>query len=321
MLCAGLVLASLGAAPDVVSDALAFIGTLEPSKRTRAVLDSDSEGRFDWHYVPKARLGISWGDLDSAQSQAAERLLRSSLSQTGYTRIGQIRDLEDVLFQLEKNPGRDRKRYFFVFFGEPSKSSPWMWRYEGHHLSLSFAYKGTKLVASTPQFLGTNPAKSPTGGEPLKATRDLGFELLNSLTPEQRRLAVVSNSAPFDIATTNSRVARIEGRQGLPVVQMTAEQRRRLAALVATHAEVQTGAESARRMAAYRAESPETIAFCWMGATTPDSHHYYRIQGEDMLIEYDSTQPNGNHIHTVWRSLKEDFGADPLANHHANHRH
>lgn len=33
------------------------------------------------------------------------------------------------------------------------------------------------------------------------------------------------------------------------------------------------------------------------------------------LIEYDNTQDNANHIHTVWRDFERDFGLDPLRAH------
>src|SRR5215470_7155560 len=33
---------------------------------------------------------------------------------------------------------RDPEKYSIVFFGQPAADSPWGWRFEGHHLSLSF---------------------------------------------------------------------------------------------------------------------------------------------------------------------------------------
>lgn len=63
------------------------------------------------------------------------------------------------------------------------------------------------------------------------------------------------------------------------------------------------------------AESREALHFLWAGSTEPGQPHYYRIQGGDLLIEYDSAQRGGNHVHTVWRDLRFDFGGDPLAEH------
>ena len=49
--------------------------------------------------------------------------------------------------------------------------------------------------------------------------------------------------------------------------------------------------------------------------------HYYRIQGPSFLIEYDNTQNNANHIHSVWRDFKGDWGLDLLAAHYREYRH
>jgi len=44
--------------------------------------------------------------------------------------------------------------------------------------------------------------------------------------------------------------------------------------------------------------------------------HYYRVQGDDLLIEYDTTD-DGNHAHTVLRRPRSDFGDDVLAAHYS----
>ena len=49
--------------------------------------------------------------------------------------------------------------------------------------------------------------------------------------------------------------------------------------------------------------------------------HYYRVQGPTFLIEFDNTQNNGNHIHSVWRDFDSDFGRDLLREHLANVKH
>ena len=65
------------------------------------------------------------------------------------------------------------------------------------------------------------------------------------------------------------------------------------------------------------------LSFLWAGATEPNQPHYYRIQGADLLVEYDNTPRSGNHVHAVWRDLRRDFGRnglsgrDALAEHYA----
>jgi hypothetical protein len=63
------------------------------------------------------------------------------------------------------------------------------------------------------------------------------------------------------------------------------------------------------------------LCFLWAGSAERHEPHYYRIQGERLLIEYDNSQRGANHIHTVWRDLANDFGGDALARHYALARH
>ena len=45
------------------------------------------------------------------------------------------------------------------------------------------------------------------------------------------------------------------------------------------------------------------------------------MQGDDLLIEYDSTTSDGNHAHTVLRRPRSDFGDDVLAAHYRQAGH
>ena len=56
--------------------------------------------------------------------------------------------------------------------------------------------------------------------------------------------------------------------------------------------------------------------YAWAGGTEPGQPHYYRVHGPTLLIEYDDTQNDANHIHTVYRDLERDFGGDPMRAHY-----
>jgi hypothetical protein len=43
--------------------------------------------------------------------------------------------------------------------------------------------------------------------------------------------------------------------------------------------------------------------------------HYYRVQGGHFVMEYDNTQNEANHVHSVWRDFDHDFGIDLLKAH------
>ena len=297
-----------------------FLKGLDEKQRGQAIKGFKDDYRTNWRFVPAAREGIHLGELTPAQSELAANLLKGSLSDSGYKKVETIKGLEDVLFEMEGgNKGRDKKLYTFTFFGEPSRTATWGWRFEGHHVSLNFTYKGTELVSSTPQFFGANPAEVRTG--PQKGTRalaqeqDLAFALIDTFTPEQLKQAVVADKAPNEIVTSNVRKVGVLEKTGIPFKHLTPKQQEALKKLLRVHAAGQTSQEFARR---WKRVENDSIVFAWMGATKPSKGHYYRIQGSKFLVEYDNTQNDANHIHTVWRDFDGDFGEDILAEHYAN---
>ena len=64
-------------------------------------------------------------------------------------------------------------------------------------------------------------------------------------------------------------------------------------------------------------EALDDLSFAWAGSLEPGVGHYYRVQGSRLLAEYDNTQRGANHIHTVWRDPRRDFGGDLLGAHYA----
>ena len=57
------------------------------------------------------------------------------------------------------------------------------------------------------------------------------------------------------------------------------------------------------------------------GSQVVGKPHYHRIHGPTVLVEYDNSQTNANHSHTVWRDLEHDFGGDMLRAHYLKHQH
>jgi hypothetical protein len=72
---------------------------------------------------------------------------------------------------------------------------------------------------------------------------------------------------------------------------------------------------AAERRAAIERAGPETIHFAWAGGVERGDRHYYRLQGPTFHVEYDNTQNDANHVHTVWRDFDGDFGRDLLREH------
>jgi hypothetical protein len=307
--------------------AAAFLATLEPEQVKKAVFPFNSDERLNWHYVPRERQGLCFKEMTGSQREAALRLLRVGLSQRGIGKAETIRSLENVLREIEQGSGpvRDPELYYFSLFGEPSESGTWGWRYEGHHVSLHWTFVQGQVIASTPQFLGANPAEVRFG--PLQGTRvlaaeeDLGRALALALDAVQRAEAILSETAPPDIVTRAERRAAILEDRGIAYRDLNPEQQGMLLALIQEHACAQTPELAGKRLDAVRAAGLDDVKFAWMGSLERRQGHYYRVQGAAFLIEYDNTQNDANHVHTVWRDFEGDFGLDLLEKHYREFRH
>jgi hypothetical protein len=313
----------------VVEAAEAFIATLDGAERERALRDFEDGDRFVWHFTPVSRNGLPLREMTLEQRSAALDLLESVSSTQGYLKATGVMHLEAILGALEGRPGhRDPENYHFWIFGAPSVDQPWGWRFEGHHISLNFT-SADGVTVSAPAFIGANPARVPSGPHAgwrlLAAEEDRARDLLAALTPSQREQAIIAERTPGDIITGNDREARLEAKEGLSAGDMTAGQLVLLRRLLAEYAE-NVEPEMARvRYARIEEEGIERLHFAWAGSTEPGEPHYYRIHGPTVLIEYDNTQNDANHIHSVWRDLENDFGGDLLRRHYetagADHGH
>jgi hypothetical protein len=313
-------LARAKAADQMVGAAVSFTGALTPEQRGRATFAFEDQERFDWHFIPRARKGMPIGELSPAQQETARGLLRAGLGQRGYLKATTIFELELVLREMGGNPDvRDPGKYYFSIFGTPSAAGTWGWRVEGHHLSLNFTVvKG--IVSSTPSFFGANPAEvrqgTRRGLRTLAAEEDLARELLTSLDADQRAAAVYTTDAPRDIVTANSRRADPLSPPGLPASRLRPPQQALLTRLIEEYLARMPDDLAAERFRAISSGGIDKITFAWAGSAEPGQPHYYRVQGPTFLVEYDNTQNDANHIHSVWRDFTGDFGRDLLTEHY-----
>ncbi len=310
-------------ADEMSTAALRFLDSLNDEQEQAARFAFDSDDRFDWHFIPRERKGVPLKLMTSVQRAAALDLVRVGLSESGFTKAEAIRQLEQILFELEGRDIRDPDLYFFMIFGDPTADT-WGWRYEGHHLSHSWTIVNGE-VAATPQFFGTNPAEVREG--PKRGQRVLGKEeddaraLLASLTPQQRSAAMLSDEAPRDILTSAEREVAMLDDLGVSHADLDASQQAALWSIIEEYASAQPAPVAEARLAEVRAAGLDNIKFGWMGSPNRGEAHYYRIQGTNFLIEYDNTQGNANHVHSVWRDFRGDFGRDLLAEHYEAFAH
>lgn len=312
-------------ASSIAAAANTFLASLDDTQRDMVAFPFDDEERQNWHFIPKERLGLPLKKMNADQQSLALAVIESALSQDGYKKIDTIRHLEDVLHIMEEGKGltRDKELYYVSVFGTPGDDLTWGLKFEGHHISLHWTIVNGRAVATVPQFIGANPGEVRIdlmkGTRVLGTEEDLGRSLVKSLDEAQRKIAVLSDAAPNDILSGTEREALTLEHAGLPYTDMNATQQATLLELLTLYASVQQPAIAARRLQQIRDANLDEIKFAWMGTLERGERHYYRIQGPTFLIEYDNTQNNANHVHSVWRDFDGDFGADLLKEHYKQH--
>jgi hypothetical protein len=310
----------------LAESATAFLNSLTPEQKAKATFKFEDEERFNWHFIPRARKGLPFREMTGPQKQLAHGLLNAAYSQQGYQKASYIMSLDDILRIMENDNGerRNSEGYYFSIFGEPSEKGTWGFRFEGHHVALNLTMVNGR-VAGSPNFFGSNPAEVREG--PRKGLRalgreeDLGRELLMALTPEQKKVAIVSGTALRDIITMADRKAALKGQpNGLQASKMNAKQKALLEALVEEYAHNLPEQVAQARLDKLK-KAGTNIYFAWTGVEEKGGPHYYRVQAPEFLIEYDNTQNNNNHIHSVWRDYEGDFGLDLLKMHYESSAH
>jgi hypothetical protein len=307
------------------------LAALPAPMRTQATKPFEDRDRLDWHYTPRSRNGISFKEMDKPARDATHALLRTTLSAAGYRKVTNIIELEIVLREIETFGWmRDPERYHLTVYGTPDAKQRWGWRFEGHHVSLNFTLAGDKLAVDTPSFLGANPATVQKGARKglraLGEEHDAGWALLEALNDAQRREAVFEERTYGDIVTVNKDKVEPLAAAGIAGAKLDEKQRALAWKLIEVYAGNFEPGLAQARLARAKQGGIEAIHFGWAGSTTRGKPHYYRVQGPLFLIEYDASQNDGNHIHTVWRDFSGDFGRDLLREHYAmtrgtSHRH
>jgi len=306
-------------ADDMRAAARALLARLPDAARHRAAHGFDDAQRRRIEYRPRERPGLSLGELDADARKCAHRLLATALSPHAYAQAMAILALEEVLDRAEDwRRGRHSNDYAVVLFGDPDGDAPWAWRFEGHHLSLTMTVDGS-AVSPTPVFFGANPARVGFAGRdvlrPLAPEEDVARALLDAMDPAALADAVVAEDPPADIRSGPR--ADLDGElapRGVKATRLGAAARALLHELVTVYlsrlpdelADVEAGRLTTRL---------DELHFAWEGSLLPRSGHYYRIQGPELLIEYDNQDNGANHAHTVLRRPGADFGADLLAEH------
>ncbi|MFD2727144.1 DUF3500 domain-containing protein [Hyunsoonleella rubra] len=309
--------------------AVNFLNALNETQKANVMFLFEDEKKTDWHYFPStsfSREGIAIKQLNPSQKLLLHELLKASLSESGFNTTLKIIDLENVLAELSGDyVRRDSGAYYVSFYGNPYKNPLWSWSFEGHHVSLNFTVLNGKTFLA-PRFFGANPATIRSGdrkGERMfQSEEDLALEFMKSLNGEQRKSALIRNSAYSDIITKNDPKVSPLPVEGIPFHTLNRTQRSLLLNLIRQHLSDRIEQRFNEIFNGITSEELQDIHFGWAGEISLTAPHYYRIQGKSFLIEFDNIQNNANHIHIVWRDFDGDFGRDLIKEHYqTSHKH
>jgi hypothetical protein len=312
-----------------------FVESLTPWQREAATFPFEGDERYFWHYTPIERNGLLLINMTPAQQELAFALMATGLSERGYRQARQVIALETML-RLEEHierPGQERwdrnpLRYYFSVFGQPGGKDPWAWRVGGHHIGFSFSVVDGDLISPLPLFLGANPSQvkygPETGLRTLPAEEDLARELVQSLDAAQAAKAIVDPVAPDDLLTKNYRQVSPDMTPiGLGLPELSGGQRDLLVRLIRNYVERAADDLSPSEWTRIESAGLDRVTFAWAGPTEKGfgKGHYYNVKGPTFMLEYDNTQNDSNHIHSVWRDFTNDFAEDLLASHLTAHKH
>jgi hypothetical protein len=320
-----------------VTAANAFLATLSPAERSKVLLELRPDVQARWSNLPTGtvmqvdrersktplpRNGLRLGDLNAAQRDAVQALLRSALSAEGLQKVNDIVASDE---EQEKRAGPSRPatstvrfgraEYYLAILGTPSASSAWMLQFGGHHLAINVSFAGANRTLA-PSHLGAQPALFTLESRtvrPLGDEVDKAVALMNALDQAQRKQATLGYAVADTVLAAGSDGKTIEP-EGVRASTFSASQREQLLSLIGEWVRVADDAAASARMREIESTLADTW-FAWSGPATKEGGAYFRIQGPTLVIEYapqalQNRGPDGapEHIHTIYRDPTNDYG-------------
>lgn len=319
----------------------AWLAALTPEQKTKCMIEYTDIQRTDWHFIPRPwRKGLALSDMTPKQRDLAYKLMAVAVSPIGYDKLRWIMKQQDYLKIIsDENPpsccGKygtqctttggcpslyDSGYYFISVFAQPSATALWGLSIEGHHFSVNYSMENGRVTSSTPNAMGSTPETMfadnyppiPKGTRVMPEEENVALELLAALDATQRKIAVVATTSPRDIWNAGGLYPYARQPEGLPAEWMTPEQQAILRRLIHLYAHLLPAAIADERLRDIDANGFEKVHFAFLGSPVPGQSRQYKIQGPAFIIEFSNSQPDpagnpANHIHTVWRDLRNDF--------------
>ncbi len=307
--------AAVGAA--MVDRAAGFLATLDDAARDAATFAFDSRTRQDWNYMLGSRTapGLPLERMTADQKAAALDLLATGLSAEGVAKAERVMVLQDVLREQGRGAAdRNGERFSTALFGTPAATGAWGWRFEGHHLTLSFTLDGDRVVSVTPSSFSSDPNTVSAGRHrglvALVEEEVLGRRLFADLGPANRDRAVIAEAAFGNVLALAGREDSVAAeRQGVPLADLTPAQADLAVRLVDLYAVDHLASPLAEaQRARTRAGDLMATRFGWAGSNREGEMLYYRLHGDTFLIEFASLRNQPLHLHTIRHDLERNLG-------------
>ncbi|GAB3483937.1 DUF3500 domain-containing protein [Marinomonas epiphytica] len=289
-------------------------------------LDYSVSEAQNWSNLPAgafpARPGAFLGEFSAEQRGIVKAILMEATGaddNEGFDEIVQTLNADDYIgtVSTDYKAGYSSYNGKIAFLGEPSEQGTWQLYYGGHHFAFSNTYSNGKLVGATPSFRGIEPFPSfEMNGRtniPMLQERDAFAALLNSLNDTQLAEARLEGTYRDILAGPQADDAIPEEQEGISVSELSDEQQDLLMAAVKTYVADISEVEAKHYMEKYTAELDSTVLGFSGTVDVNSEDDYVRIHGPSLWLEFSlqsnkSTPTEGNHPHSVWRDINDDYG-------------
>jgi hypothetical protein len=269
----------------------------------------------EWHWIPspyknkygpRGRSGVAVEDMNERQIALLHEALKIGLSGEGYRKMQLVIRQEGKSEPRQAFTGLNRSPtsgtpggpdwYFLTIFGEVG-GDPWAWRFEGHHVSLTWEIIGGGKVRFSPSMIGFNPSPLPP------RSAELAMNLFHELPKdarEQAHLVKEGKGIPPDCTRTAAAPKPV----GARLSNLNDEQRWYLLLLLEEYIGNYPDVLAKPVRKEIHSKLNE-ITFAWWGPLDHAKEHFYRLQGPSFLIEmrHQGGGSSAAHIHGVYRSL------------------
>ncbi len=307
---------------DAVIETRSILETMTETQRSRVQLAIDDPRRRSWHYYPEdirdlPLEGLPLDAMNEAQRSQVRLLLESLLSPEGQRRVRLVFRLEELLRKHDSSGiVRNPFKYHFTVYGEPSEAGAWALSFEGHHLSLNFAFRGNDVVSGFPLAFGANPetiyselaeTDLPAGTNLVSKEEALAISLVSTFSSEQVSMAKLSDVPDVDPRDVGSQCLTERQDGGIAWAELDRTQREQLLKLIATHVKILAPKQARTIWESWLIRRNE-IRFWWKGSIGVSTPYSYGIETDRHSVELAMAQVAldgrpANHAHLVLRGI------------------